>query len=224
MNLDQLRLLLAPIRRSVRLLVGRGTVSSSDDSGGVQVLKLSGLDDEVLAAVTRVQQFGLSSRPPKGSTAVFVCVGGSRGYPVAIAVDAPGVRQVNLNEGESALQNAFGDYVWIKADGTMYVKASGTVTVDAPLVHALHDMTVDGNLVVNGTSHLVGNVQVDANLNVAGNTTGTGTLHTDGSISSGDQVSDSGGTLNNVRAAHNEHGHPNIQHGSTLSDPPNVTA
>lgn len=101
----------------LRLLVARGVVNLINDAGGLQLLQIDALDDETLDGVERVQNFGQTSHPPRGSVPVLVAVGGSRDHMVAVAVDNAAHRPTGLQEGESAIYNAHGVRFLFDKDG-----------------------------------------------------------------------------------------------------------
>lgn len=104
MNLDDLSRILDPIRRRVRLLISRGSLTApADDSQGTQRVDVALLADEERTGISRVQQYGFTSVPPKDSEVVCLAVGGVREHLVVIAVDASALRPTGLKEGESAL-------------------------------------------------------------------------------------------------------------------------
>ncbi len=96
------------LAQRMRLMVARGVVNLINDAGGLQTLQIDGLDGETRDDVERVQNFGHTSHPPKGSTPILVAVAGSRDHLVAVAVDNEDVRPKDLAEGESATYNAHG--------------------------------------------------------------------------------------------------------------------
>ena len=96
--------LLAPLARRVRLIVSRAVLTApADDSGGSQKVDVALLADEEREGVARVQQYGLTSVPPKDAEAVCLSVGGVRDHLVVVAVDDSASRPTGLKEGEVAL-------------------------------------------------------------------------------------------------------------------------
>jgi len=110
LTLEMLARVLNPLRRRIRLIVSRAILTAdADDSHGCQRLDLALLADEERTSVARVQQYGISSRPPSGAEAVCLSAGGVREHMVAVAVDAPASRPTGLKPGEVAL--------WMKQHG-----------------------------------------------------------------------------------------------------------
>jgi phage baseplate assembly protein V len=224
MNIKDLRKVMAPLSRRIRMLAGRGSVAMSDDTGRIQKLQLTVLNGERISEVARVQQFGHSSRPPKGSTCVVLCMSGSRTYPLVIAVDDPASRPTGLDEGESILYNAFGDYAKLDKDGNFRVHASTKVYIDSPEAEFTGNVTVDKNLTVRQNAEVVQNLVVDENATVKGilyaqGVDGSGvSINATGHIFSGGDVRDSVNTMASMRVVYNGHTQPVV--GGTAEAPP----
>ncbi len=201
---EYIKKMMAPLRQRVLLMISRAVVKIVMDDEGMQKVQISVLKDEVLDKVERFQNFGFTSKPKPGAEAVLACVGGNRNHPIVIVVDDKRYRKTDLQEGEAAIYNSEGDYIHVKADGTIEIKASGVVTLDCPTVH------LTGNLIVDGTSTLTGLVTATAGVTAPG---GVAT----GTPSSG-QVGDSTGTMSGMRTIYNGHTHP--QEGGGTTDAP----
>lgn len=98
--------LLAPLRRRVLLMIGRGVLRLIDDAPMRQRLQVVALDGEVLDDVERMQQYGYTSHPPPGSDALVAALGGMRQHPVVLAAEHPSVRTYAHPPGTVAL------YTW----------------------------------------------------------------------------------------------------------------
>ena len=112
----------------IRRIVARGRLTLTSDNG------LAGqgsfLADEVRAC-SYPQGFGLATHPPLDSRLLALAPDGDRGHLIVITAANTSGRPA-VASGESALHNEAGDYVWIKADGTIELKSSKAVKVDAP--------------------------------------------------------------------------------------------
>lgn len=142
--------LLAPLRQSLRLMVGRAVLELVDDTRKLQSLQVSLLADEVRDDVERVQQYGFTSHPHPGAEAVAVCVAGNRDHALVIAVDDRRYRLTGLAAGEVALYTDEGDKIVLKRGGTIEVTASTKVRIVSPLVEMTGNLQVDGNIVATG--------------------------------------------------------------------------
>lgn len=101
---DHVRRIVEPVLRRVRLVVSRAILSTdADDSVAAQRVDVDLLADETRDGVYRVQQYGLTSRPPAGAEAVCLACGGVREHLIAIAVDDTAHRPTSLDVGEVAL-------------------------------------------------------------------------------------------------------------------------
>lgn len=135
----------------LRLMVARGVVNLINDAGGLQRLQVEALDNEPLDDVERVQNFGLTSHPPRGSVPVLVAVAGSRDHMIAVAVDNEEYRPRGLKEGESAIYNAHGVLFMFDKDGNatlncknFIINASAGIQANTPLANFSEALTVNG--------------------------------------------------------------------------------
>ena len=122
MNLyDQILRMIDPLKNKVRRMIRRCHVQDSDDSGGVQLLKVfyGAGSGQVMSKVPRLMEFGLSSRPMDGADAEVVQSGGNEGTPIVIACDDKHYRPTGLQKGESVVYNAFGAKILLKKDGSI---------------------------------------------------------------------------------------------------------
>lgn len=123
------RRLLAPIARRLRLLVSRGVVRAVSDATRLQTVQLDLLADEVRGNVERFQQYGVSSHPHPGAEAIVVSVSGSRDHLVAIAVDDRRYRLASLEAGEVALYDDRGHVVHLTRAGIVIDGGGDQVTI-----------------------------------------------------------------------------------------------
>ena len=98
--------LLAPLRRRVMLMIGRGVVRLVDDTHRRQRVQVEALSGEILDDVERWQQYGFTSHPPVGSEAVVLALGGMRQHSAAVVVEDAPRRLYSRNEGSVSL------YTW----------------------------------------------------------------------------------------------------------------
>ena len=213
------RQLLAPLARRVRMLATKALVSQADDSLPLQMLQLTALAGERLSNVQRIQQFGSRGNPPAGSQALLICVGGSRSFPVVVAVENPGAAPAgSLPSGGYEIYDANGTYLRFNNDGTFYLKAATSGVVDCPTVEFTGNAVIDGNLTVKQ------NLLVDQNATILGvleaeGVDGSGnSITTVGKIAGGADVSDSHGTMQAMRGVFNTHTQPVVS--GTAEAPP----
>lgn len=120
--INMLNKFIAPLKRKVQLMVGRCILTAVDNSKDFQELQVEALADEVLDNVERFQNFGHVSYPPKQSQCIILSINGNREHSVAIAVDSKDHRLTGLSEGESALYDQNGNYVWLTSSGLNKIK------------------------------------------------------------------------------------------------------
>jgi phage baseplate assembly protein V len=107
-------------------LVMRGKVHQVDDSGEFQKLQISFGEGNARNKVSRIQNFGFTSHPPKNSEALCLFLGGNPDLPIALACDHAGKRVTGLKEGESAMYNASDSKIELKQGGKITI-SNGTL-------------------------------------------------------------------------------------------------
>ncbi|VTU28444.1 phage baseplate assembly protein V [Variovorax sp. PBL-E5] len=145
--------------RRMLLVVGRGRITTGDDSGMVQRQQVLLSAAEIRDDTIRVAEYGFTSMPLPGCHGVVVFIGGDRSNGVIIATNDQNHRLKNLKPGEVAIYDDQGQSVWLKRTGievngaglpilvhntpTITLKADTSITLDAPLVHSTGNHTVD---------------------------------------------------------------------------------
>lgn len=141
---EAFRRMLEPLAARVRLVVARAVVRALDETRKVRTVQLSVLAGETMGSVEHFQHFGLTSRPPLGTEAVIVCVGGSRDHAIAIAEEHRGTRPTGLlAPGEVLVYAQGGSRVHLKADGSVVVTAAAGLEVS-------DDIDAGGNVSAGG--------------------------------------------------------------------------
>lgn len=149
-------------------IVSRAVVKLVDDDAKMQLLQIEALKGEVRDRAERFQNYGFTSVPLPGAEAVVIFPGGQREHPLVIAVDDRRYRLKALAAGEVALYTDQGDYVHLKRDGNIEIKASTEVVLDVPLVTMTGDLTVNGTVTgetdviadgISGKNHVHSGVQ-----------------------------------------------------------------
>ncbi|PMQ04155.1 hypothetical protein DyAD56_15820 [Dyella sp. AD56] len=167
--------------RRVQLTVGRGRVTTSNDSKTAQLLQLVMGALETRDTTPRLGEFGHASRPPVGSDVVVVFVGGDRSSGVAIATGHQASRPTNLVEGESMLYDLWGKRIYL-SEGGIVVEAKGTPVT------------------VNDASTVTVNASTEVVIN-------TPTLQVNGNIVATGDITDKTRSMAADRALYDEHGH-----------------
>lgn len=158
--------------RRMLLVVGRGRITTANDSGPVQEVQVQIGMLETRDTTPRVAEYGFTSHPLPGCHGVVVFVGGDRSNGVIIGTNDQTARLKNLKPGEVAIYDDLGQSVWLKRTGievngaglpikvfntpTVRVEADTSITLATPLVHCTHDLTVDGLLTTLNFTMLAG--------------------------------------------------------------------
>ena len=146
-NLRDMSRMVAPIKNAMVNMIARAVIAAINDGTGIQSAQVKILEGESRDEVERFQQYGFTSVPLPGAEGVVIFVGGNRDHALLVNVDDRRYRPKNLAAGEVQIYNHVGDYVHIKADGTMKVVASTKVEVTCPLVEMSGDLRVKGYII-----------------------------------------------------------------------------
>ncbi len=143
---DHIRAHVAPLARSMRLMLGRAVVKLVDDTKQMQELQLQLLADELGDGAEHFQPYGFTSNPQPGAEAIVGSIGGNRSHLVALVVDDRRYRLKNMAPGEVALYTDEGDYIWFKRGGDLEIKTAMKVVLTTPLVETSQDLHVKGSI------------------------------------------------------------------------------
>lgn len=162
--------LMAPLARRLGNMVARGAVSAVNAASKMQSLQLRLMAGEAKDNVEHFEPFGFTSKPKPGAEHITLFLDGDRSHGVTIVVADRRYRLTGLDDGESALYDAYGNKVHLKKDGTMAVVASTQVQITSPLVTMSGNLQVSGNISAGGTINAGGTITAP---NVVGTTNGT---------------------------------------------------
>lgn len=138
---------LEPIVSRLQMMITKVIVDSVQDSKNIQLVKISGLEGEVMDNVERLQNYGFTSNPPKDSEGLIVCIGGNKDHPVLIAVDNGTSRKMGLSTGEVAFYQANGSFVILKNNGDIQlVPKSGKIDIVGDTVSSGDVIDKNGSL------------------------------------------------------------------------------
>jgi phage baseplate assembly protein V len=142
--------LVQELKRKIAMAIGLGDLTKINDNAPLQKIQVNMLEGETHSDYDRVQEYGFTSVPLPGAQAVVVCVGGGRDNGIVVGTEDRRHRLKNLEAGEVAIYNNLGNFIKLKADGTMHVLSSHNVQVEAPTVTITGNLQVNGNIVANG--------------------------------------------------------------------------
>lgn len=125
------------VKRRIRTLFLRAIVESINDAKGIQLVQVSGLADEVLDGVERLQNYGMTSNPPPKSEAFIAFVGADRSNGVILAIENRTFRFKSLKPGEVCLYTDEGDYLKFSRGNHIEVQAGTKVTVTSPTIEEI---------------------------------------------------------------------------------------
>lgn len=124
----------------IKSLLARGIIHLVNDENGRQYHQLTILEGETKDNVESAQQFGWTGNPPKGSTAFVGFLGADRNRPLILGVNDPATRKKNLKSGESAGYDAFGQFIYLKEDGSIEIKTNGLLKIQADSLECSGDI------------------------------------------------------------------------------------
>lgn len=131
---DMISSMLKPLRNRVYNIVSRAVLEAANDSGQMQVLKLSVLAGENPDDVEHFQEYGFTSRAKAGAECLIVCPQGNREHMIAVKVGDRTVRLKALKEGEVAVYDDQGNKIHLKVGGTIEIVAATKLDVNTPLI------------------------------------------------------------------------------------------
>lgn len=103
--------------RQVLLMIGRGRLTLTDDSGVVQYDQVRLGENELRDNVPNVQQYGFSSNPPVGTDAILAFIAGDRSNGCIIATNNQTYRIKNLMQGGVAVYDMYGNKIIMDQTG-----------------------------------------------------------------------------------------------------------
>lgn len=139
--------MLDPIKRRVRLMIGRAVLSTINDAGGIQIVQVKLLAGETRDNVERMQNYGFTAVPLPGAEGIMASVSGNRDHGVIIVMDDGRYRMRNLQPGEVAMyshldQESHRHHIYLDKDGgitvmakNVTVKAEDTARIEGDKVH-----------------------------------------------------------------------------------------
>ncbi len=120
--------MLHSIYRRAMMMLGVGSVSLTNDEGGIQKVQYQ-TPLEVRGDTPRLMEFGFSSSLPDGADVLIAYLSGDRSNAVVIASGHKGSRKTGLNAGETILYNLWGMHFKLGEEGVEIDAKGKPVTV-----------------------------------------------------------------------------------------------
>lgn len=149
--------MVAPLSRSVRMMMSRCTVALSDASREIQTVQVKGLKGEVLGAPQYPQHYGFRSVPLPGASGFLGALFGSRSQSIILASTDARFNPKDLKPGEVCIFDNRGQFICLRQDCIEIISplhvtvTTPLLTVDAPQTVFTGDVQVDGSLHVDQT-------------------------------------------------------------------------
>lgn len=218
---------LAKIRRKISLSILRGVLTGIKDDK-TSILQIQALAKEVISDVEFFQPYGFASHPHPGAEIISLAVGGNKDHSIVICANDKRYK-IPLLLGESAIFTSWGDKIVLKQGNVteittkkliinaldeiqmntkeLKVNATTKAQFTTPIVEASQDILA--------TQKIVATVSMAAGAYVP--MAGAAAISMSGDVESSGEISDSVGSMSDIRATYNGHKHLD---GSPKTDVP----
>jgi len=142
--------LLGPLRRKIMSVVARGVVKLIHNEFGMQKLQSTGLKGETMDDLEFFENYGFTCFPFEDSESLIVFPQANREHGIVIAVADRRYRLKDLEQGEVALYTDEGD--------SIKLCRGNRIEITTDLAVFSNDVTIDGDLIVKGTTLQKGTV------------------------------------------------------------------
>ena len=114
---------IAPLKRKLFLIIGRAILTAISTSEKTMKVQVSGLSNETITDVERLQEYGFDSYPAVGTAEVLIVFpNGARDNGVALVVADRENRPTGMAEGDSMVYTKSGTKIWLKdADSSISI-------------------------------------------------------------------------------------------------------
>lgn len=136
----EFRQLGARMQRKVSMIVARAILTLIDDAHGLQLVQALAHGGDVWDRLQRFQEYGFTSSPLPGAEAIVVSMAGLRGAGIVIATDDRRYRLQVLKNGDAALYDYRGQFVWLRSGG-IHMKAVGKLRLEGDVVEIVAHTT-----------------------------------------------------------------------------------
>ena len=131
-----------PIKRKIYLMVGRAILTAVKNTGKTQMIQVTGLKDETISDIERMQEYGFESYPESGE-AIINFINGNRDHGIVICIHDRENRPT-INAGETQVWNKAGNKVYLRADGTIKISDKNGNYIESSTTQ----WNINGNLTV----------------------------------------------------------------------------
>ena len=180
------------LKNEINNMLSRGVLTLVDASKKIQTLQIKLFGDELFDGIEHFEPYGFTSHPLENSEVLVASLSGNRNNSVALCVTNREVRLKNLQAGEVAVFTDEGDVIHFKRNNVIDINSASTVNVTAP------------------------NVNINAATKITMNTP---SCEITGDLSVGGNVSDSNGSMQDMRNVFNPHIHSNGNDGQPTGGP-----
>lgn len=101
----------------IKAAIGKSLIDAAADDNEIQLVKISGMDNETQPDIERIQEYGMTSNPPIGSEAVVLYLGGNHDHGIVVKTDSGEFRIQSLKSGEVCVYSKFGQKILLDDNG-----------------------------------------------------------------------------------------------------------
>ena len=114
----------------VKNSTGKMLIDNVKDNNEIQLVRITSSieadanedeESDVQDNVERIQNYGITSNPPRGSETVVVNIGGNKDHTVAIVTDSGEFRIQSLESGEVCIYSRFGQKILLSNTGDIVI-------------------------------------------------------------------------------------------------------
>ena len=138
--MDHLKFVLKKIKRQLQTMFVRALVNAVQDQPNHIYIDATGFAEQHIANIEHLQQYGHFSHPLPGAQTILACIAGNPEHPIAILVDDPRYKPDDTAPGDAVVYNHVGDFLHIKADGSIVMKASAKIRMETPILECTGDI------------------------------------------------------------------------------------
>ena len=106
-----------PIKRKIYLMIGRAILTAVNNTGKTQMIQVTGLKDETISDIERMQEYGFETYPKTDSEATINFINGNRDHGLVICISDRRYRPTDLTEGDTRHYDYRGNKITCKSTG-----------------------------------------------------------------------------------------------------------